>query len=954
MIVKKTVCVLFLTLTQVLLGQQAVQVGPEQGLGHPTVYSIASDPFGFVWMGTRDGLYRYNEGKVKEVFFLDSTSATLRTRNVQCLLVGKDSILRIGLQQGGLVSYSLREQRVLESSWNGLPEKASVSALYEDQDGYIWAGTAGDGLYRLNLERTAWERMHWLLNEPLLSFVFDFEEQGDTLWIANSGNGLSYYDRALGTFGLVESSGGSLDSYRKALTQWNGTLIVGVEDRGVFTWQDEELVRIPTPVATMRDVAVLDGELWISTDGQGIWHGRPGLETGDGFASGDADEREDWKWEHVTKGVASSGVKSDQFYNFHPTETHLWVGTFNAGASVFPLENSEIRKWPKLSSFGSFSTQSVLCMEQGAMGIYAGYDGDGLVVYDAAGATPRRPAAFAEKGPRVITSLQRARDSALWIGTYSEGLYVIDKEERIRNVFEAFGSYSLGLMNNNIWSLELGAGDSIWVGTLGGLHLWDGTQFSQPWPEPYAVGRNIMDLAYDGEKLFVATEFMGLFSIEGAIPKRQWSFTAPLISLLPWRGGVLVGTEGAGLYWVAEDVVDTIIAPGEFTTVYALEEVDSGVVAATNGGLLRLSGEKDFQLEQLASVGQTGVDLFNRKALRALDSSLVIGGVNGLSEAWIDKLPKESEERFIVTGLVADNVAQQVGLVTAKDPVPNWHLPAGTQFVEVLFEIGAAMRSESVRIEYSQDEGNSWSVWPVSSRNFAYSNLEPGEYALWLRLLDGQNKVRDELRLRFDIGFFFWQRRWFKILVILIIAGVIAGGAFLYQDRRMKDIRVKLLETEGELLALRARELEVETRKKSEELNFQLLKTSSRIEILKQLKERITKLKRSKISEDPQKVLSELLRTVNSELQSENYWDHFERNYKNVHEEFSEALVEQYPNLTKGEVRLSYLIHQKLSNKEMATVLNVSPAAVEKAKYRLKKKLELDKTQSLDEFILSL
>jgi len=59
-------------------------------------------------------------------------------------------------------------------------------------------------------------------------------------------------------------------------------------------------------------------------------------------------------------------------------------------------------------------------------------------------------------------------------------------------------------------------------------------------------------------------------------------------------------------------------------------------------------------------------------------------------------------------------------------------------------------------------------------------------------------------------------------------------------------------------------------------------------------------------------------------------------------------------NETKGEIRLSYLLRQKMSNKEVANVLNVSPAAVEKAKYRLKKKLGIDKGSSLDNFIQDL
>jgi DNA-binding CsgD family transcriptional regulator len=65
-------------------------------------------------------------------------------------------------------------------------------------------------------------------------------------------------------------------------------------------------------------------------------------------------------------------------------------------------------------------------------------------------------------------------------------------------------------------------------------------------------------------------------------------------------------------------------------------------------------------------------------------------------------------------------------------------------------------------------------------------------------------------------------------------------------------------------------------------------------------------------------------------------------------------LIAVHPGLTKGEIRLSYLIRQKMNNKEIATVLNVSPAAVEKAKYRLKKKITLEKEESLDTYIQQL
>ena len=87
-------------------GQEARLIDASQGLNNPTVYDIVQDQWGFIWIGTRDGLYRYNEGKAANISFLDSTTER-RSNNVQSLLVTQDSVLYIGLQLGGIVSVDL-------------------------------------------------------------------------------------------------------------------------------------------------------------------------------------------------------------------------------------------------------------------------------------------------------------------------------------------------------------------------------------------------------------------------------------------------------------------------------------------------------------------------------------------------------------------------------------------------------------------------------------------------------------------------------------------------------------------------------------------------------------------------------------------------------------------------------------------------------------------------------
>ena len=123
-------------------GQEARLIDASQGLNNPTVYDIVQDQWGFIWIGTRDGLYRYNEGKATNISFLDST-AERRSNNVQSLLVTQDSVLYIGLQLGGIVSVDLSNLSARpDKKCPQLPANYSIISLYETRDGTIWAGTA--------------------------------------------------------------------------------------------------------------------------------------------------------------------------------------------------------------------------------------------------------------------------------------------------------------------------------------------------------------------------------------------------------------------------------------------------------------------------------------------------------------------------------------------------------------------------------------------------------------------------------------------------------------------------------------------------------------------------------------------------------------------------------------------------------------------------------------------
>ena len=72
------------------------------------------------------------------------------------------------------------------------------------------------------------------------------------------------------------------------------------------------------------------------------------------------------------------------------------------------------------------------------------------------------------------------------------------------------------------------------------------------------------------------------------------------------------------------------------------------------------------------------------------------------------------------------------------------------------------------------------------------------------------------------------------------------------------------------------------------------------------------------------------------------------------HKDFNSTVKQKFPNVTNNELRLMTLLKMNLSSKEIASILNISPDGIKKARYRLRKKLNISSEESLSDLILSL
>ena len=83
-------------------------------------------------------------------------------------------------------------------------------------------------------------------------------------------------------------------------------------------------------------------------------------------------------------------------------------------------------------------------------------------------------------------------------------------------------------------------------------------------------------------------------------------------------------------------------------------------------------------------------------------------------------------------------------------------------------------------------------------------------------------------------------------------------------------------------------------------------------------------------------------------------WDDFNKRFKAVNQDFYSKLAHKFPTLTANELKICALIKLNFTSKEMAHLLGISTGSVDKARYRLRKKLDIERDTNLTSYISTL
>jgi len=191
--------------------------------------------------------------------------------------------------------------------------------------------------------------------------------------------------------------------------------------------------------------------------------------------------------------------------------------------------------------------------------------------------------------------------------------------------------------------------------------------------------------------------------------------------------------------------------------------------------------------------------------------------------------------------------------------------------------------------------------------------------------------------------------------IILSTIAALLGVIVLYKRKKLLlSLQEKELTVLNSIKEIESKEKEMLKEKLSHKERALASKTMHIIqknEILAELKNSISNLVNDSASIQPQ--INKLNRTIESNINFDDDWDKFKLHFDQVHPQFFETLKQKYPSFKNNDFRFCSYIKMGLSTKEIAQLMGVNASSIQKARYRLKKKMNLDKETNLIEFINS-
>jgi ligand-binding sensor domain-containing protein/two-component sensor histidine kinase len=773
-----------------------------EGLSQNTVYRMFQDSRGFMWIGTADGLNRYDGYAITVYRHTPHDSTSLPGNDIRDIAEGSDGTLWVSTQRG-VVRFDRRRAVFVKVR----PEYAA--ALLVDRRGILWMGTAGYGLFSYDPStgrtRQYTQEQHDAAAISSNAVLALAESPDGTLWVATEG-GLDAMRRGRDTVEHIRN-------------------------------------QVMSSLTTMRATSMVvtpDGYLWIGTMGAGLIRFNQSSGTALRIRATRVDARS-------LPSDTILTVSSDSVGN-------LWLGTFRGGALCTDREVATFQRIPTTHPWGTR-----VCVDRSGL-VWVGTDGFGVEVHTLQPPKFQLVGLFPDEsrgpGGEFLKAVYEDRDGTVWIGSYGNGITLWD---RSRNRFRHLTSRASGLRGKSVYAISSDSTGRIWVGTEDGLNLYErnaGTFRFFPSmhsrsalrslvPQPSCVntiaadpngdlwigtnsGFEVFDTHFlrytshlaewnwppgttstwtntifrDGDSLlWIGTQYSGLLRCDRATrtvrtfthsPRETTSISSRAIKVIHrdsrdrlWIGtelGLNLANEGAGTFTRFFDV-DGL--PSSY--IYGiLEDGKGNLWISSNHGITRFAPDTRRMRNYDRDDGLQSNEFNTGAYFENSSGEMYFGGINGLNLFHPDSVRDNPHvPRVVLTGF-------------KKFDVPSALEADASEVKEILLRFDESVFSlQFAALEYTAPLKNQYAymlegfesnwIFAGTRREVRYTSLPPGGYVFRVKASNGDGIWNEQgLAIRIVIVPPFWRSWWFLTLCGLAALGTVGGSIRYIEMRKLK------------------------------------------------------------------------------------------------------------------------------------------------------------------------
>ncbi|HYG17388.1 MAG TPA: two-component regulator propeller domain-containing protein [Ohtaekwangia sp.] len=885
-----------------------------KGLSHNHVFSIAQDKEGFLWVGTNDGLNRF-DGYDFKVFRHDPDNPqSLADNSVHALCVGNDSTLWIGTTNG-ICRYFPRTETferypVVYPDSNKI-SGASVSDIRIHPNGTVWVSYIGDGVNVIDpanktvTHYAVGEAPSRRLNNNLVASIL-FMPDGDVL---------------LGTLGGLQ------------IIDKNGRVVPSTQALARYPWKDSIDHSIRT-LTLSRDRKTI----WIGTELQGLYHvdlptgkvmqytkDNSGLEfnhilslyedkRGTLWVGSEAiylfDRSAGTLVQYNEYGIAGSlQIRNPVYTIFEDRDNNIWMGTFRLGLLKYNPFDTRVLHYHTNLGEGSIQNNEVLSFSQDSGGkVWIGTGGAGLYRLENKLKAFDQPARNDDFSSKIIKCIYKDPKGNLWLGTWEGGFM---RYHPGRDELEIFSEKTGNFHSANVWDIAPDHTGNLWLGSLrDGLSYFlpvtrtVRTTYTHDPSDPASLASNdILSLHVDRRNnLWVGTG-NGLSILEdGKSSFRNFRSTGKP-GAIPNNIILCIYEDSQGKMWIGTNGGGITIFNSDFTVLRTIGEKDglpSATVASiqpddrgnlwlgTYNGLAKINPVNMAITEVPQIIGLQGREFVPRSSFKDDKGRLFFGGINGFNLFHPDSLIFDPVQgKVVLTDLKIQNdeirpnreyngktiLAESITVADAVE----------FSYKDYAFTISFSSLTynwqKSVRYAYMLENlDDEWQYTSAERRFVHYTNLAPGKYTLHVKAsFDGVHWPDHARILRIIVAPPWWNTLWFKsFAIVFFLSGLYAlywvRVRFLTQQRSklegLVEDRTRALQKSNaeikNLLAQVARQ-----RDSIEEKNHQLTDINDAIAMQRDsLEEKSVELEKTQaklkeINEDLEKLVSERTQKLN-------------------------------------------------------------------------------------------